>query len=138
MQTLNCKLIADVAVFSNDEVLLVKYKDQNKYDHQIGWFLPDDLVKEFEHPDDAAKRILKEQLNLSDIKIKLENIESFQGGDKSWHLVFHYKTELQAKTGVKPSEEIQTVEWFALNNLPDKKDVAHHGWALYTIDNVKC
>jgi hypothetical protein len=36
------KLIADVALFSGDRVLLVKYKDTHKYDQQAGGFLPDD------------------------------------------------------------------------------------------------
>jgi ADP-ribose pyrophosphatase YjhB (NUDIX family) len=137
MQAVNCKLIADVAVFSDNEVLLVKYKDSNKYDHQKGWFLPDDLLKEFEHPDDTAKRILNEQIGLSGADVKLENIESFKGNDKSWHLVFHYKSEITAKDAVAASDEIEKSEWFDLNNLPDKKDVAHHGWALYTIDEIK-
>jgi len=33
-------LIADVALLAEGEVLLVRYKDVNKYDHQKGWFLP--------------------------------------------------------------------------------------------------
>lgn len=136
MSALNCKLIADVAVFKKNEVLLVKYKNKNKYDHQSGWFLPDDLINEFEHPEDAANRILNEQLNLSGVKLKIENIESFQGNDKTWHLVFHYKTEITSKDLISKSDDVESSEWFALNKLPDKKEVAHHGWALYIIDEM--
>lgn len=136
MSTLNCKLIADVAVFSKDEVLLVRYINKNKYDHQEGWFLPDDLINEFEHPEDAAVRILTEQLNLSDVKLKSAIIESFQGNDNTWHLVFHYRTEILSKNLITKSGDIESAEWFALNKLPDKKEVAHHGWAIYTIDEM--
>ncbi len=37
-------LIADVALLSEGKVLLVRYKDANKYDHHKGWFLPMDGV----------------------------------------------------------------------------------------------
>lgn len=136
MSKINCKLVADLSVFSINEIFLVKYKDKNKYDHQKGWFLPDDLLMEFEHPVEAAKRILKEQLNLSEASIQLDHIESFQGNDRSWHLVFHYKTEIQNRKLISISEDIDSGEWFSLNNLPDKKEVAHHGWALYTISEI--
>ncbi len=90
----NCKLVADVAVFAEGDVLLVKYKDSNKYDHQKGWFLPDDLLKEFEHPDEAAKRILHEQLKIRDVEVSLHSIESFKGNDSSWHMAFHFMLEI--------------------------------------------
>lgn len=40
-------LIADVAVMSAGKVLLVKYKDVEKYDGESG-FLPDDVLRHFE------------------------------------------------------------------------------------------
>lgn len=132
-----CKLIMDLTLFYNDEVLLVKYKDNNKYDLQKGWFLPDDVIHNLEHPDDASKRILSEQLNLSNIVPSINHFESFTGNDKSWHLVFHYKVLLNEKPEINPSGDIETCQWFKLGNLPHKKEVAHHGWALYTINNCK-
>ena len=97
MSEIKHKLIADVSLFTKKNILLIKYNDANKYDHQSGWFLPDDLLLDFEHPEDAAVRILKEQLNLSEIIPVLNHVESFKGNDSSWHLVFHYKAELSAK-----------------------------------------
>jgi len=126
-------LIADVLLIAEDKVLMVKYKDKNKYDHQSGWFLPDDLIKEFNHPDDEAIRILNEQLGLSNINPKLDHIESFKGNDKSWHLVFHYKAILPNAPDITKSDEVEEFKWFDLKNLPDKNEVAHHGWALHTI-----
>lgn len=136
MQSHMVKIIADVAVFAEGEILLVKYKDANKYDHETGWFLPDDLLKDYEHPDDAAIRILHEQLKISDIPVHLTHIESFQGNDRTWHLVFHYKVELTEAPDVIQSGDIEFYDWIALNDLPQKSTVAHNGWALYTIERI--
>lgn len=136
MELQKCKLIADVTLFSDGDVLLVKYKDGNKYDHQKGWFLPDDLLLEFEHPEDAAIRILKEQLNISGIVPDLHTVESFTGKDESWHLVFHYKAVVPLHTVIKKSEDISEYDWFDIKDLPDKKETAHNGWAIYTIKSI--
>jgi len=133
---MECKLIADIILIAENEVLMVKYKDKNKYDHQSGWFLPDDLINEFEHPDDAAIRILHEQLKLVNINPKLDHMESFKGNDRSWHLVFHYKAILPDAPDIVKSEEIERLNWFGLKNLPAKEEVAYHGWALYTIKEM--
>jgi ADP-ribose pyrophosphatase YjhB (NUDIX family) len=123
-------LVADVALMTAGKVLLTKYRDVNKYDHQHGWFLPDDALNHFEHPETAAKRILKEQLNVTVPKLSLGFIESFKGNRGTWHLAFHYKAELQEPPSLEPSEDVESAEWFPLSNLPDRNDVAHHGWAL--------
>ena len=39
------RLVADVALFARNRVLLVKYKDVSLYDGQRGWFLPDDFLR---------------------------------------------------------------------------------------------
>ena len=122
-------LIADVILLAQGQVLLVKYKQAEKYDLQTGWFLPDDALHHLEHPQDAARRILKEQLGLEHISLHLSHIESFKGNDSSWHLAFHYKAELEKKPAITSSDQIQLAEWFPVDNLPDRSEVAHHGWA---------
>ena len=136
MADIKYKLIADVALISEGSVLLVKYKDKNKYDHQPGWFLPDDLLQDFEHPEDAAVRILHEQLKLSNINPKLDHIESFKGRDSSWHLAFHFKAEIAEVPDIVKSDEVKIFDWFDLSELPEKEEVAHHGWALYTLKTI--
>jgi len=131
------KPVADVALFTGNKTLLVKYKEVNKYDHQRGWFIPDDLMLRAEHPDNASKRILKEQLGLENLTPKLSFIESFIGGDRSWHLIFHYHVNVNGNIKLKPSEEISEMSWFELNSMPDKKEIAHHGWALHVIDEIR-
>lgn len=133
MSEIKYKIIADIALFSEGSVLLVQYKDKNKYDHQSGWFLPDDLLQDFEHPEDAAVRILHEQLKISNVNPKLDHIESFKGRDSSWHLVFHFKAEVIEVPDIIELEDIKNFDWFDLTELPEKKEVAHHGWALNTL-----
>jgi uncharacterized protein YndB with AHSA1/START domain/ADP-ribose pyrophosphatase YjhB (NUDIX family) len=130
------KLIADAAILVNSSILFVKYTDINKYDHQKGWFLPDDLIKHVEHPDNAARRILTEQLGLNNIEPKLSFIESFIGGDKSWHLVFHYAVKIDSKPDIRSLPDIAEVKWFDVKSLPPKKDIAHGGWALHTVEEI--
>ncbi len=131
------KLVADIALLFQNKVLLVKYTDTNKYDHQKGWFLPDDLINFDEHPEDAAKRIAKDQLSITIENPRLGFMESFIGGDKSWHLIFHYVSELENIPDMSPNDNITKAEWFSLNSLPDDKEIAHHGWARYILEEIK-
>ncbi|HEU0303642.1 MAG TPA: NUDIX domain-containing protein [Gaiellaceae bacterium] len=123
------KLVADVAVFAGDQVLLVRYQDTSDYDGQRGWFLPDDYLQHLEHPEAAAARILREQAGLDDPpNVRLSHIESFDGG--TWHLVFHYAADVAEAAPVAAAGNVLAAEWFGLDSLPQKEDVAHHGWAI--------
>jgi ADP-ribose pyrophosphatase YjhB (NUDIX family) len=124
------KLIADVAVFAGERVLLVRYLDPNKYDHQPGWFLPDDLIAHLEHPDVAARRILSEQIGLTEVSPRLNHVESFPGRDRTWHLVFHYRADVPEVPVGSRSSDVAAHDWFLLDALPERSEVAHHGWAL--------
>ena len=128
------KLIADVAIFSGSNVALVRYS--SGYDRQTGWFLPDDELKHLEHPDDAARRILAGQLGLSGVTARLDHIESFTGNDGSWHLVFHFVTEIDEQNTLTPSSDLANFSWFPVAALPERRDVAHHGWALGVIQTI--
>lgn len=130
-------LIADVALFSESGVLLVKYADSAAFDGQTGWFIPDSSIKYLEHPDKAAHRLLKDQLALEGVEPQLDHIESFRGNDGSWHLTFHYKAVLGGTPKIKPSKDVGAVQWFSLEALPAKDEVAHHGWALTTINKMQ-
>jgi ADP-ribose pyrophosphatase YjhB (NUDIX family) len=128
------KLVADVAVLSGGSVLLVKYRDTSRYDGQKGWFLPDDSLEREEHPDEAGKRILRDQVGLTDVSASLHHVESF--GNGAWHLIFHYAVELPEGADPMPSENVAAAEWFPLDSLPDPDDVAHHGWALDVLEQI--
>lgn len=128
------KLVADVCVIAESHVLLVRYKDTSKYDQQEGWFLPDDFLEHLEHPDEAARRILREQAAIDGSALRLSHMESF--GDGTWHLIFHYHAQLGAKAGVAASGNIAEARWFPLDALPEPSSVAHHGWALDNIEQI--
>ena len=130
------KLIADVALLSGDRIALVRYARSGDYDNQTGWFLPDDELKFLEHPEDAAKRILHEQLGVTSLTPRLDHIESFQGNDRSWHLVFHFVAEVSDPGDIQAGAGVSSLQWFSLGQLPERKDVAHHGWALDVIEKI--
>jgi ADP-ribose pyrophosphatase YjhB (NUDIX family) len=128
------KLIADAALFAGGQVLLVKYLDTARYDGQAGWFLPDDVMKEPEHPDAAAHRILYEQVGVKAKKVELGFVESFAHG--TWHLIFHYRSELPKKPTLRMSEKVAEAKWFPLDKLPPREDCAHHGWAHEVLEKI--
>jgi ADP-ribose pyrophosphatase YjhB (NUDIX family) len=136
-ETKGYSLIADVALFSEGEVLLVKYSNPDGFDGQTGWFIPDSSIKYLEHPDKAALRLLKDQLSLGNVQPHLDHIESFRGNDSSWHLTFHYKAVLGGKPKMGPSNDVGSAQWFQLDALPAKNEVAHHGWALTTLNKMQ-
>lgn len=134
--THSVKLVADITIMYTDKVLLVKYTDSNKYDHQSGWFLPDDLLQNNEHPEDAAVRIALEQLKMEIENPVLDHIESFTGNDKTWHMIFHFKINLNEIPVIEHSADIEKMEWFKTSELPPENEIAHHGWAVFTIREI--
>ena len=128
------KLIADVAVFSEGAVLLVRYRDVSRYDGQRGWFLPDDFLRHLEHPTDGARRILMEQVGMDAAEPRLDHIESF--GDGAWHLSFHHRVDVPGRPAPTPGENVRDAAWFAIDALPGTEEVAHEGWALNVLESL--
>jgi ADP-ribose pyrophosphatase YjhB (NUDIX family) len=119
------RLVADVAVFAGDATVLVRYRDVSRYDGQRGWFLPDDVLGHVEHPADGARRIVHEQLGL-DVEPRLDHIESF--GDGAWHLIFHFRADVQTGAALTLGGNVHAAEWFDLDRLPADDEMAHGGW----------
>jgi ADP-ribose pyrophosphatase YjhB (NUDIX family) len=110
----------------------VKYR-RTGYD--TGWYLPDVLLKDLEHPDEGAKRVSTDQLGVKGLNISLSHIESFKA-DGIWHLAFHYKAELEPLAKVDSVHEIAEIRWFPLSQLPERNAVGLNGWALATIKQI--
>ena len=127
------KLIADVAVLAGDRVLLVKYRDVSAYDGQRGWFLPDAPLVRPEHPDDGAVRILHDQLGI-DARPRLDHIETF--GNGAWHLIFHFRADLDAPAPVVPGDNVLAAEWFPITALPRDQEMAHDGWGKEVVNTI--
>ena len=131
------KLVADVAILAHGQVLLVKYRDTANYDHQRGWFLPDDYLAHAEDPAHAAARIANEQAGVSLAEADLAEVESFGGDKAAWHLVFHYRADLDQVPELRPGANVAEAAWFPLDALPDARSVAHGGWALEVLDRLR-
>ncbi len=127
---LDCKthtIVSHVAVLHHTSALLVKYRDSEAVDGQTGWFLPNDGLRHVEHPEIGAKRILKEQLGIENASLKLVDIESFIGDNKSWHLIFDFLAFPTSKD-VSKGNGIAEAQWFEIEKLPPTQEFAHHGW----------
>lgn len=81
------------------------------------------------------KRILKEQTGIAPPNINLSHIESFEGHG-FWHLVFHYAAQLTQRFQVQPRGNVRSIEWFPLNVLPERSEIAHDGWALDVLQTI--
>src|SRR2546422_11759272 len=105
-------LVAHVAPLHHTSALLVKYRAGP--DNQEGWFLPNDDLHHLEHPDQAARRILKEQAGIYRSTLKLVEIESFMGNNQTWHLIFDYLGFARTLTG-SPGKGVAGVEWIGID-----------------------
>lgn len=130
------KLVADVTPVAAGKVVMTRYRDASNYDGERGWFLPDDLLEHGEHPDVGAARILRDQLGWSDVEPRLAQIESFGGRNGAWHLVFHYLVELPGPRSIARGGNVAEAEWFDLDALPDRSEIAHHGWCADTLEAI--
>ena len=118
-------LVSHIAVLHHSSALLVRYKVGP--DGQQGWFLPNDDLHHLEHPDQAAKRVLKEQVGIEEATLKLAEIESFVGNNETWHLIFDYLA-FPRTMNLAPGRTIAEARWFEIGKLPPAEDFAHHGW----------
>lgn len=129
----NIKPICDVVVFREGRVAMIDYI--RGPDEQVGWYLPNDILNDLEHPDDAAQRIVKDNLGQDCIELGLVDIDSFSGRDGSWHLAFHYACKVKDDVSALP-EGISSLKWFDPEQLPARETVAHHGWYLSVLQSV--
>ena len=129
---MNAKMIVCALPYSGDDVLLVKYRDMP--DHQSGWFVPHVMLNEKEHPESAAKRTLADQFGIADAAMMFSHFESFTGRDGTWHLIFHFKSQQNARELPKRSSELAAAEWFAKDKLPPTSEISHHGWAADIVE----
>ncbi len=118
-------LVAHVAALHHSSALLVKYKTGP--DDQQGWFLPNDDLHHLEHPEQAVTRILKEQAGIDSATLKLAEIESFMGNNKTWHLIFDYLAFTRTMK-TSPGNAVAELRWFEIDKLPPAEDFAHNGW----------
>lgn len=103
------QLIANLVVRRPDgRVLFVRYHEDDER-----WWLPGEDLEPYEHPDDAARRILDETFpRLATSSTIFHDVESFRGR-RGWHVVFNYDV---AADGDAASDVPS--EWFDPDELP--------------------
>ncbi len=129
----NAKLIANVAVLTPDRTLLVKYHEGHNDDRR--WMMPDDELQTGEHPDAAAARVLTDHLGMK-ARPRLAFVDSFDGSDGTWHIVFNYVADITHAPPIQPGEGVAGTGWFMLSNLPKAEDMGHHGWATDVLSRI--
>ncbi len=116
------QLIANVVVRRGDEVLLVRHDPGDEV-----WWLPGGDLQPYEHPDDAAKRVLADIPGLKISAPKMVNVESFRGR-RGWHVMFNYLVDAAGE----PKGNISAT-WHKAAKLPRTK---HGNWEQSTIAAV--
>jgi ADP-ribose pyrophosphatase YjhB (NUDIX family) len=109
-------------IHNNQEVVQVRYDPTSQ-----AWCLPGGDLEPYEHPDEAAKRILSTFSGLEMQAPKLASVESFRGR-RGWHIVFHYDVPA---TG-QPSADVPT-NWFAQTDFPQ---TVHGKWERESVRTV--
>jgi ADP-ribose pyrophosphatase YjhB (NUDIX family) len=109
------QLIANLVVRRPDgKVLLVRYDPDDER-----WWLPGEDLEPYEHPDDAARRVLAAFPGVEVRRMTLAFLDSFRGR-RGWHVVFHYRVDAEGDArGERPTE------WHDAENLPW---TAHRPW----------
>lgn len=118
----NIQLVANLVIHNNQQVMLVRYDPTSQ-----AWWLPGGDLEPYEHPDDAAKRVLSAFSGLETQTPKLASVESFRGR-RGWHVVFHYDV---AATG-QPSAEFPA-NWFDQTDFPQ---TVHGKWERESVRTV--
>lgn len=80
------------------------------------WTIPSSLINIGEHPEQAIKRIVREQVGAETRNVKFLDIQSY--GDKHWDLCFVYECTIDSVG--KLSQDIERAEYFDKGKLPQE------------------
>ncbi len=104
------------------EVLLVQYDSEGGR-----WWLPGADLQSYEHPDEAARRVLASLPGLSVRAVQMHDVESFRGR-RGWHVVFHYRV-----TAEGDPKSPTPAKWFSPSALPR---TMHGQWERDVVQRV--
>jgi len=117
------QLIANLVITAGDgSVLLVRYDPADDR-----WWLPGGDLRPYEHPDEAARRVLATLEGLGVGEMRMQEVESFRGR-RGWHVVFHYRVRADGTpAGAVPAQ------WFPASDLPR---TMHGAWERAVVERV--
>ncbi|MCH7719786.1 MAG: NUDIX hydrolase [Planctomycetes bacterium] len=117
------QLIANlVAVNPAGEVLLVRYNPEDDR-----WWLPGGDLEPYQHPEEAARKVIEELEGVEIQQMSLADVESFRGR-RGWHIVFNYRVEVLGDASGKIP-----VSWHAPDRLPR---TVHGKWEKQAVERV--
>lgn len=107
-----------------NSILLVKAGPEHFLEfRRKKWLLPGAVLKVGEHPEDAAFRVLRDQLGLSRVKARFLNLQSHKA--EHWDLCFLFEAKI--KRSPKPLAPFYTETRFTpLNKLPRSEIAEDH------------
>lgn len=113
-------LICNVVVRrANGDVLLAQYvKDDER------WWIPTRDLVPYEHPDEAAPKVIADLEGLSAKRVVFSEIESFRGRS-GWHVMFNYLADVTGDARTRTP-----FKWFAPDKLPQ---MVHGSWEKQVI-----
>ena len=85
------------------------------------WTFPASLINFGEHPEQAIKRVVKEQVGAEAKNVKLLAVQSY--GDKHWDLCFVYDVTIDSVGNV--SQDIEKAEYYEKDKLPPEFRADH-------------
>ena len=87
-------------------------------DHSKGGFhIPGIMAKYGEHPEDAAHRILTEELEVADRPVRFIDVQSHVGEKNSWYLIFLFESDpLSSEELSNPCEGIDELLYVDFND----------------------
>lgn len=85
------------------------------------WTIPSSIINVGEHPEEAVKRIVREQVGAEARSTKLLDIQSY--GDKHWDLCFVYEVSVDGTGKISP--DIELVEYFEKGKMPPEFRTDH-------------
>lgn len=121
---------------ANGEVLVEKVDSEFGGPYAGQWYLPGVPLKFNEHPEEAAHRILTEELEVADREVKLLRVQSHKAEQNRWYLMFLYASEnLSDKELAEPCDGIGELTYKDLNSL-EREGISGALWDIMEADKV--
>jgi mutator protein MutT len=114
---------AAAVILDQDKVLLVK---RNREPYKGYWMFPAGFVSYGEHPEEALKREVAEEVGMVVKEAEFLCIYQAEADPREMgHYVFFYKVKAKKGGKITDEEENEKVEWFSIDKLPEIGWKAH-------------
>jgi ADP-ribose pyrophosphatase YjhB (NUDIX family) len=122
---MHIKVIVNLLLLSDEgKIAFVRYRSAP--DNQSGVMLPSAIVEPGASIAGVPGEIMREQLGLELIPVKIADVDSFVGNDGSWHLAVTYKVKVPA-ANFDPPDFVDEACWLSPPAY-ENRTLAHSGW----------